>query len=311
MKKIFNSIIAFGVMALAVSCNVENIGTLYQSEGSDVSGVSFAQSTIVDTEISAKATSFSILLNRADASKEEAIKVTADNTLVDGTNITMPATVNFAAGEYTAELKLTLNASMPVGKTFKGKISLADETQFDKNTSVSAATVTLAKAYTWVSIGEGQFYDGVALQPSASDLGIINVKIDQAEGFDRWRIYNPFPKEQLIAAWAEDYYCGGETTVIEVWANGDEGNTVSFTPNVWITGLSYVDVQADAYIYEYLPSAYSSQLAADDANNCFVMDKVIQFYLAASIENTSYWFGEGAKYLSLPGGPDLNALLSE
>ena len=39
------------------------------------------------------------------------------------------------------------------------------------------------------------------------------------------------------------------------------------------------------------------------------MDKVAQFYFAQVIENSTSWFGEGAKYLSLPGGPDLTELL--
>ena len=65
----------------------------------------------------------------------------------------------------------------------------------------------------------------------------------------------------------------------------------------------------NAYIYYYKPSDYSSNYADLDADNCFVMDKVAQFAFGANIENTTYGFGVIYMYLSLPGGPDLNALL--
>ena len=196
---------------------------------------------------------------------------------------------------------------MEVGKSYKGSVSLADESQYDANTSISSISVTLAKAYTWVSLGKGQFYDGLALQPSEEDLGIIDVEILQADGFNRWRLMNPFPKDKLIAAWAPDYVTYTPDSMIEFFLKDD--GTIGFTNQVIKTGLTYVDLGESCYIYYYVPSAYSSQLAADDANNKFVMDKVAQFYFAMVIENSTSWFGEGAKYLSLPGGPDLNALL--
>ena len=301
MKKIFRSIFILSIAGLFASCNVDNIGTIYNHEGPD-NGVSFTKTAAGDTEVNAKATTFTIPVARAVA--DGSLTVNLKSTLPEGVKV--PASVTFNAGEYQTDVTLDISA-MEVGKSYKGVISLADESQYDANTSISSINVTLAKAYTWVSLGKGQFYDGLALQPSDDDLGIIQVEVLQAEGFDRWRILNPFPKDKLIAAWAADYVTYTPDPMIEFFLKAD--GTIGFTSSVIKTGLTYVDLGATCYIYYYVPSAYSSQIAADDANNKFVMDKVAQFYFAMVIENSTSWFGEGAKYLSLPGGPDLNALL--
>jgi hypothetical protein len=301
MKNIVKSIFVLGIASLSfVACNVDNIGAIYDLEGK--SGVSFSKTLAGDTEVNAKATTYSIPIVRGTA--DGSLTVSLASTLPEGVKV--PSSVTFNAGEYETEVQLDI-AQMEVGKTYKGAVKLADESQFDKNTAISAINVTLAKAYTWVSLGKGQFYDGLALQPSDDDLGIVDVEILQAEGFDRWRIMNPFPKDQLIAAWAESYVTYAPDSMIEFFLTDD--GIIDFTSRVIKTGLTYISVADNAYIYYYYPSEYSDQLAADDALNCFVMDKVAQFYFAQTIMNTSYWFGEGAKYLSLPGGPDLNELL--
>ena len=301
MKKIFKSIFILSIAGLFASCNVDNIGAIYELENGQ-SGVSFTKTLAGDTEVDAKASTFTIPIARAVA--DGALTVSLKSSLPEGVKV--PSSVSFNAGEYQTDITLDIS-NMEVGKTYKGAVSLADEGQFDKNTAISAINVTLAKAYTWVSLGKGQFYDGLALQPSEEDLGIIQVEVLQADGFDRWRIMNPFPKDKLAAAWAPDYVTYTPDPMIEFFLKAD--GTIDFTSHVIKTGLTYIDVADNAYIYYYYPSAYSENIAADDANNCFVMDKVAQFYFAQTIENTSYWFGEGAKYLSLPGGPDLNALL--
>lgn len=301
MKKIFKGIFILSIAGLFASCNVDNIGTIYELENGQ-SGVSFTKTLAGDTEVDAKATSFTIPIARAVA--DGPLTVSLSSSLPEG--VTVPASVTFNAGEYQTDITLDISA-MEVGKSYKGAVMLADPSQYDSNTSISAINVTLAKAYTWVSIGKGQFYDGLALQPSEDDLGIIQVEMLQADGFNRWRILNPFPKDKLIAAWAPQYVTYTPDSVIEFFLKDD--GTIGFTNQVIKTGLTYVDLGESCYIYYYVPSAYSSQLAADDANNKFVMDKVAQFYFAMVIENSTSWFGEGAKYLSLPGGPDLNALL--
>jgi hypothetical protein len=302
MKKIFKSIFILSIAALFASCNVDNIGTLYELDPGQ-SGVSFMKTLAGDTEVNAKASSFTIPIARATA--DGPLTVNLSSTLPEGVKV--PTTVSFNAGEYQTDITLDIS-NMEVGKTYKGAVSLADKSQFDENTAISSINVTLAKAYTWISLGKGQLYDGLALQPSADDLGIINVEVLQAEGFDRWRIVEPFPIAQLEKAWSPDYVTYTPTQVIEFFS--DANGAISFTSLPIKTGLTYVDLADNAYIYYYLPSNYSSNYGAEeDAENCFVMNKVAQFCFGANIENTNYGFGLNYLYLSLPGGPDLSALL--
>lgn len=301
MKNIFKSIFVLGIVGLSVvACNVDAVGTRYDLAGK--SGVSFPKSLAGDTEVNAKASTFSIPIVRGTA--DGPLTVSLSSTMPEGVNV--PSSVTFNAGEYEAEVLLDIT-DMEVGKTYKGAVKLADETQFDKNTAISSINVTLAKAYTWIDLGKGQLFDQLALQVSATDLGIIDVTVMQAEGFNRWRIMEPFPKAQLVKAWGEDYVTYAPTSVIEFYSDAD-GN-ISFTSLPIKTGLTYVDLAENAYIYYYMPSDYSSNYADVDADNCFVMDKVAQFAFGANIENTNYGFGVIYMYLSLPGGPDLNALL--
>ena len=311
MKKIFKAIAVLSATALvAVSCNVEAVSTIFDPSTVEAeNSVSFVQSVVVDQEIPAATATYSIPMARSIATEALTVKLTS--TLPAA--IECPASITFAAGESDATLVLNIS-NMSVGETFKGKISVnLDDAAKKVAFSNYEVSCTFAKAYTWEDIGEGEFYDGLALQPNDTDLGIIKVKVEKAVGFDRWRVYNLFPKDNVIAAWDETYYSGGATEMIEVWANGDEDDTVSYSPVVWATGLFYKALGTNTYIYYYLPSAYSTQIADEDAYNCFVDDagKVIQFYVAQAIENTNSWFGRGAKYLSLPGGPDLESFLSE
>ncbi|MCR4860845.1 MAG: hypothetical protein K5910_09300 [Bacteroidales bacterium] len=296
MKNIYKSILVLMTAAAVVSCNVENLGTTFDPAATD-DGVSFVQALVNSTSIPASTANYSITVGRTNSAAAQTVSVSS--TLPDGI---CPSSVSFAAGQSEAELVLDIS-ELEVGKTCTGNIQLADQPGYAR----SSIKVTLAKAYTWVSLGEGQFYDGLALQPSDTDYGIVKCEVLQAEGFQRWRLMNPFPKDQLVKAWGADYVTYTPDSYIEFFVNSD--GVIQFTSNVIKTGLTYVDLAADAYIVYYYPSAYSSALASYDAENKFVMDKVAQFCFAQVIANTTSWFGPGNKYLSLPGGPDLEDIL--
>ncbi len=278
-------------IALLASCNVDFIATEYAGNSS----VSFGQSVVSNTEIPASQTTYSIDLVRGNASAAQTINIAA--TLPAG--ISCPASASFAAGEYSTTIDLDIS-SLEVGVTSKGTLSIEDAlNKEEKAISIKTTSFTLAKAYTWQNIGKGEFYDGLALQPSDDDLGIIKVDILKAEGFNRWRVLTPFPKDNVIAAWSPDYWVGGESTVIELWE--DEEGTIHWDSPIK-TGLTYLSLGTNCYIYYYYPEDYNSKYAADNALNCFVADNVIQLYDAMIIENSTSWFGWGAQYLMLPGG---------
>ena len=259
--------------------------------------VSFVQATVVNQEILATAPTFDITLSRNTPGAAATVAVTS--TFSSG--VVCPATVTFNAGESTATLSLDITA-MEVGKAYKGTVSLSDTTTFNKNIAVASATLTLAKAYTWVSLGEGEWFDNLALMTSTS-YGIRKVEVLKADGFDRYRIMNPYTAEAIAAAGWEPG--GAKSSYIEFWVL-ENGENVAWD-GWWFPGILYSGAGTD--IKAYYPSVLSASLAADDAKSKYFEEKVIGFY--------PYWYidglgGFGSKYpcfLSLPGGPALESWL--
>ena len=296
MKKIFKALSSIAAAVLLVSaCNVEHPMPTYSPVNS--CEVSFVQKTVVNQEILATAPTFDVLLSRNTSS--EAATVAVKSTFTSG--VVCPASVTFNAGESTAVLSLDITA-MEVGKSYKGTVSLADSASFNANIAVASASLTLAKAYTWVSLGEGEWFDNLALMTSSS-YGIRKVEVLKAEGFDRYRIMNPYNDAAIAAAGWEPG--GARSSYIEFWVL-ENGQNVAWD-GWWFPGILYSGAGTD--IKAYLPSALSASLAAEDAKSKFVEEKVIGFY--------PYWYidglgGFGTKYpcfLSLPGGPALESWL--
>mgnify|MGYP003291146340 CR=1 FL=1 len=296
MKKIFKALSSIAAAVLLVSaCNVEHPMPTYSPENAQE--VSFVQATVVNQEILATAPTFDITLSRNTPAEAATVAVTS--TFSAG--VVCPATVTFNAGESTATLSLDITA-MEVGKAYKGTVSLSDTTTFNKNIAVASATLTLAKAYTWVSLGEGEWFDNLALMTSTS-YGIRKVEVLKADGFDRYRIMNPYTAEAIAAAGWEPG--GAKSSYIEFWVL-ENGTNVAWD-GWWFPGILYSGAGTD--IKAYYPSVLSASLAADDAKSKFFEEKVIGFY--------PYWYidglgGFGTKYpcfLSLPGGPALESWL--
>ena len=185
MKKIINSILAFSAVLFAVSCNVDNIGTLYEHEGSD-NGVSFIQSTLADTEIGAATTSYILTLGRAVADAAQTVNIAS--TLPEG--VTVPSSVSFAAGQSAADLVIDLSG-MSVGKSYKGTISLANDADYN-DMAISSVNVTLAKAYAWSSYGNVKITDDLIADVFGTDNVTWSVKADKADGFDVYRLLDPY-----------------------------------------------------------------------------------------------------------------------
>ncbi len=301
MKSILRTFFAVAAVSLLVaSCDVENKKIIYTPDGAD-EAVTFLSSVSVDTEIDAKATTFDITVARSKSDAGATVKIS--NTMPEG--ITVPESVSFAAGESKTTLSIDIS-KMEVGKRYKGTISLAEETAYDKKISTSSVSCTFAKAYTWISLGQGEWYDELALQPSEEDLGIIKVEVLKADGFDRWRIMEPYPKANVIAAWGEDSYVGGASPYIEFYTLDEKAGTIKFDSKIY-NGLNYNKM--GKIVYQY-PSSYYAGYTKEDSYNKFI-GEYVQFYVPYLIEGTTSWFGFFALYLGMPGAGDLATWLNE
>lgn len=187
MKNIFKSILVMSAAALvAVSCNVDNVGTLYEPDGNGT-GISFIQSVVNDTEISASQTSFTIPVARRSA--DGPLTVNLKSTLPNGVNV--PSSVTFNAGEYQTDIVLDIS-SMAVGTSYKGTVSFADADAYDANTSISSVSLTFAKAYSWGYYGKVKITDDLIADVFGTDNVTWSVDAEKAEGFDVYRLLDPY-----------------------------------------------------------------------------------------------------------------------
>lgn len=301
MKSIIRTCFAVAAVSLiAASCDVENKKIIYTPDGTDAA-VTFLSSVASDTEIDAKATTYNITVARGKCDTDATVKISSKMPA----EVVVPESISFAAGESETTIAIDIS-KMEVGKTYTGKIFFANAEDYNKKIATDTVNCTFAKAYTWVSLGEGEFYDGFALQPSDDDLGIIKVEVLKAEGFNRWRVMEPFPKDNVIAAWGEDYYGGGASSYIEFYTLDEEAGTIKFDTRIY-TGLTYPGYGKIVYVY---PSAYSSARAPYDAYNKF-MGNYVQFCDVAAIDGSTAGFGVKTQYLAMPGAGDLATWLNE
>lgn len=234
MKNLFKSLAAVATIAFMVAaCNVENLHETYTPTcGPEVT---FMQETIVATELSADATTFTIDLARVDASSAQTVNLDLKNVPA---GVKCPSSVSFAAGEYQAALVMDIS-TLEVGQTLKGKIALADVSLSNKNISTVETTFTIAKAYIWEPYGTGnyvytQYWEGV-------DPGLT---IDHAVNTNVYRINNWGGGISMMFEWDKatnacvvyDQFTGyvhssyGELWVAEqeIYWPGDETNDHSF-----------------------------------------------------------------------------------
>ena len=295
MKKIFKAISALTLGLIFVSsCSVDNVNETYSPTKDEVS---FVQTISVNREIASQDVTYDIIIGRSSFDKDLTVSLSSDFT----EGVVCPPSVTFKKGEGSAVISLDISG-MEVSKQYKGKVSIADPTLINEKISITSITLTLQKAYTWVSLGEGEWFDNLALMTETS-FGIRKVEVLKAEGFDRYRIMNPYNDASIAAAgWVVG---GARNSSIEFWVL-ENGQNVAWD-GWWCPGILYDGAGTD--IKAYYPSALNSTLAAEDAKSRFFEEKVIGFY--------PYWYidglgGFGTKYpcfLSLPGGPALEGWL--
>lgn len=207
MKNTVKTIFGLAALALvAAGCNVTDPRPTYVPEGD---GVTFLQTAVSATSLVSGTTSYSIDLARSSA--DEALTVNLTGSIYASTDpetdlaadFKMPESVTFEPGEYLA--KITLDVSkMEVGVTYSGTISLSEGQEcFNPNTATTSTAVRLAMDYNWVELGEAQWYDGFMLAVSNDNMNIQKCRMTKAEGFEIYRLYNPWPAAEVAEAWGD------------------------------------------------------------------------------------------------------------
>jgi len=257
--KIFSTLLA--VVLLFTACNTEVQKAIYEPTGD---GVSFLSTVYVDTEVPASNSTIDITIARETA--DAALTVNLSNTFPEG--IACPSAVTFNAGEYATNVTLDVSA-MSVGVTKKGTISITSDV-CDANHDIASVTCTIAKAYTWNSLGTGFFYEGFL----EGFLGEVEVK--KAEGYDRYRIMDPY----AISAESD----GSNPAYIEFWVTNADGNVQW---NTFKTGYDYSG--SGDYIKGYWPSELNTKYASKEAYSGFYEKDIVVFYPCWYMDNLGGW----------------------
>ena len=239
IKSLF-SILMLLSLCVFTSCEQENEGVIYDANNQ---GLSFTFNTF---EFSAPANNpvISVPVYRAVANDAYTASITV---ATEAPGVTAPSSVSFAAGEHETTIDINLGSELGVGVIATITITLNDA---DASVGGVAETeISAYKEYVFESLGMGTFQDNWALG------GTYSVEIQKAQGFDRYRVIDPY-KEGLTnddGAWENWIAMGTRCPYIEFWETG-EGDLILF--NNFALGINYQAV-ASQPIRAYHASSFS------------------------------------------------------
>ena len=261
--------------ASVAACNVDNIGETFSTD--TTGNASFVQTVISNTSLPAATTTYNVPVGRSDASSAQTFNLTS--TLPSGV---CPSSVSFAAGEYETVIPLNMSG-VQVGTTCKGSIKIADQEKFTR----SSINVTLAKAYTWVSLGTGEFLENFW------EGFVGEAEFLKAEGFNIYRIVNPYKGAGADATGPKPAYIQFEVV--------DSEGTVHF--DTWQSPYDYDG--GGHYLKFYLPSERGASYAKYDDYSVLEDGYYLALMPYVYIDGVGGW---GVNYgytigAALPGAP--------
>ena len=286
------TILAFaGACFLFQACDTSDPRPTYVP---DHDGVSFLQSSISDTEIDASAETWSFDIARAKADSDLTVGLTVSDALQDF----VPSSVTFAAGEYKTQVTVDVSG-LEIGTNISGTVSLTEgQDCYDPNTAITSVSLSLQKAYNWVSLGTGQWFDYFF------SYDIADVEVYQAEGFDIYRVYDPWPTSDVLDEdnWGGYLEAGSVPSYLDFTVNDDDsiswGNTTYSGYSAVATGYSYT---AAGYgeIYFFPPTALG--LTGDSYVDSTADGTVFVITWAPYIPSDGIWWGmTTSAWLALP-----------
>ena len=226
--------VAASVIAVATLSSCSDKG--YWDEAPLDAGLSFQCSSYNET-LSPGANEIVIPLQRSVNAVEETVDITFTPDADCPSDIIVPSQVTFAAGSNSTDIVIKIeNATPPYSYT--GKLQFSGDTSYS---GISALTLNCPVSYTWFSLGTGGFIDAWVMD-NAEDM--FQVEILKAEGFERYRVMNPYKEYYTTigpASW-EDWIASTGPSYIEFWENAD--GKLSF--NSYSTGLNYEGVDGQA-----------------------------------------------------------------
>lgn len=308
--KIFNKLaFAAGVLCISLSsCEKEYPEYSAGAQANpNSSNVYFDPANATSIAITLDDSTFNVIVKRENAEKATTVGLAEG----DPANMfTIPSNVTFAEGEDSVTIAIACSEEMESFASYQLSITIDEsETNPYVNRQDSFPTIVMnIVREDYASLGQGQFYDSFTL------YSVADVKVEYSTIKNAYRISSPYSEEKLLEAewtgWLN--YAPSPSITFYVSETDTTTNLKHITwDNYWFIGLNYQGT-VGAPIKAYLPSSLDASLAANDVDS-YVHPQFEEKFLII----TPYYYidgmgGFGLKpcYLSLPGGPDLNELLS-
>lgn len=191
IKKI-SILLALSVTMLFSACEQDNMGEIYTPTTQGASFGATSQSASLPSEYTTETVSVEVL--RSETNGEASIGLSAsvvddDDEALPMTGFQIPASVDFADGEFTATVNITVDNSITPGMNYNIILTL-DETQTiaDAN-AMTQKVVTVFRDYTFTSIGIGTWSSlFFSLDPAGTIPQVFPVEVQKADQANIYKV---------------------------------------------------------------------------------------------------------------------------
>ena len=301
-----NILIASVAMLLITACNNDEVVRVPSPVvQTDNQTVYFSPNNTTSYELDpSAATSLTVTLLRKDSTSAAEVPLTVMKN--DSNIFVIPATASFAAGKGSTTISVGFPQSQ-IGVPYSFEISVSGDKYLNPYSTVVPVVRVSINRVKWDLVGTGQIYDSFVF------ASVESVQIYYSALKKQYRIPNPYTNAMLVEAqW--DNWIGGLTSDYIIFQVTSAGK-VKWT--VWYTGLNYQGT-AGAPVQAFFPSYLGdirnvTTYDADDALSIVDPDnnKLLKLYPRYYIIGVGGYSPKYPCYISLPGGPDLNVILSQ
>lgn len=238
------------VAGLFTACNTDQEGPTYVKQG-----VTFLSSSLAGVSVPSTDPTFTVDVVRAlgdgAMSGDVSISAVVGDEPLEGCTVTG---FSFAEGETMTQITVNVEP-LAIGASLEVTLTLNVDDDLVAVSGTKTATITVQKDYNWVELGTGSFIENFF-------VGVeVPVTIMKAEGFDRYRVMNPY--DEVYAGGVPD----GFTTSLS------KANYIDF----WVTdGLVYYNAFGIGLAYTGYGDVYAYHPAAlqmDGSNNKVIDEK--------------------------------------
>ena len=197
-------------------------------------------------------------------------------------------------------------SKMEVGVTYSGTISLSDGQEcFNPNTATTSTTVRLAMDYNWVELGEAQWYDGFMLAVSNDNMNIQKCRMTKAEGFEIYRLYNPWPAAEVAEAWGDAMSASNDVPEYLQFTINEDGS-IDWRNDVLVYGGQYEFAAVNTgYTYsdwndDYVWYTSPTEVFGQPDETAVVMENILCFNYGVFSNGSGGSGYVSSSYLALP-----------